>query len=303
MNPNDGKRSASAAPSPAQGKAPPHWSSSLPASRDGAIRERAPAGLPAAGCRWYRAGLMSPRRRRRRSTPTPAQIWRILRAAARETRIAKREAQTARREAEIARRELTTLERQIREEDRKRKEEQATRDKEQAALEKERAARQKEWAERQAARNVRVEKEIFRILGDGDNRWGMLVEALVEGNLLKILRDAGIEVDDATARRRSLRSGIWREYDLVAVGERDAVVVEVKTTLRLADVARFTERIGDFRHWRSDDARERVWGALAYLGVEGNAARAAEEAGFYLLRAVSGSARLVNSEGFAPRRF
>lgn len=236
---------------------------------------------------------MSPRRRRRRSTPTPAQIWRILHSIAREGRAAERR----------TRRELAALERRIREEDRKRQEEQAARDKtyreELAALEQERLAREKKEAER----NIRVEKEIFRILGDGDNRWGMLIEALVEGNLLKILRDAGIGVDDAIARRRSMRRGIWREYDLVAVGERDAVVVEVKTTLRLADVARFTERIGDFREWRSDDARERVWGALAYLGVEGNAARAAEEAGFYLIRAVSGSARLVNSGGFTPRRF
>ena len=247
---------------------------------------------------------MSRRRRHRRSTPTPAQIWRILHSIARESRAAERR----------TRRELAALERRIREEDRKREEEQAARAEarnkelaarekafreELAALEQERIAREKKEAER----NIRVEKEIFRILGDGDNRWGMLIEALVEGNLLKILRDAGIGVDDATARRRSMRSGIWREYDLVAVGERDAVVVEVKTTLRLADVAQFTERIGDFRRWREDDARERVWGALAYLGVEGNAARAAEEAGFYLIRAVSGSARLVNSEGFTPRRF
>ena len=257
---------------------------------------------------------MSRRRRSRRSTPTPAQIWRILHAAARETRLAKRQAEIARREAEIARSEITALERAIREEDQKRKEEQAERDRALAErareLKEERAARDKArqeeraaWEKKQSERNIRVEKEIFRILGDGDNRWGMLIEALVEGNLLKILRDAGIGVDDATARRRSMRRGIWREYDLVAVGERDAVVVEVKTTLRRADVAQFTERIGDFRTWREDDARERVWGALAYLAVEGNAARAAEEAGFYLIRAVSGSARLVNSKGFEPRRF
>lgn len=232
---------------------------------------------------------MSRRRRRRRSTPTPAQIWRILHAIGRETRLAKRESererQRAKREMELTKREIAALEREIREQEKKRKEDQAA------------------YEKAQAERNVRVEKEIFRILGDGDNRWGMLIEALVEGNLLKILRDAGIGVDDATARRRSMRRGIWREYDLVAVGERDAVVVEMKTTLRLADVARFTERIRDFREWRSDDARERVWGALAYLAVEGNAARAAEKAGFYLIRAVSGSARLVNSEGFEPRLF
>lgn len=68
-------------------------------------------------------------------------------------------------------------------------------------------------------------------------------------------------------------------------------------------MAKFIERIRDFRKWRPDDARPRVRSALAYLTAEGNAAAAAEAAGFYLVEAVSGSAKLVNSENFRPRAF
>ena len=157
--------------------------------------------------------------------------------------------------------------------------------------------------EKNEGRNRKLEREMYRLYGEGDNRWGKLIEALVEANLLTLLQDAGIEVEHALSRRRSRIRGIRREYDLVAVGDSDAVVVEVKTTLRTADVARFTERIGSFREWRWDDARERVWGALAYLTSEGDAAQTAEDAGFYLIRAVSGTARLVNSEEFKPRIF
>ena len=89
----------------------------------------------------------------------------------------------------------------------------------------------------------------------------------------------------------------------MAVGGTDAVVVEVKATLRPEDVAKFSERIANFREWRWDDARPRVWGALAYLTTQGDAVRDAEEAGFYLIQAVSGSAKLVNSPGFEPRVF
>lgn len=212
-----------------------------------------------------------PPRRRRRSAPTAAQIWRILHASAREAREARRKAaELAERfqEAEEARRQA--------EEERKRLD---------------------------ADRDRKLERELYKLYGEGDNRWGRLIEALVQGNVKKMFRDAGIDVEDALARRRSRIGGIWREYDLVAVGESDAVVVEVKTTLRVADVNVFLERIGDFRKWRWDDARPRVWGALAYLSAEGNAARAAEEAGFYRIQAVSGSARLVNSAGFEPRVF
>ena len=215
------------------------------------------------------------RRRRRRSAPTAAQIWRILHASAREAREARRKA------AEMAKRF------QEAEEERRRTE----------------AEWKAAWEQEEANRDRKLERELYKLYGEGDNRWGRLIEALVQGNVKKMFRDAGIDVEDALARRRSRIGGIWREYDLVAVGESDAVVVEVKTTLRVADVKVFTERIGDFRKWRWDDARPRVWGALAYLSAEGNAARVAEEAGFYLIQAVSGSARLVNSEGFEPRVF
>ena len=235
---------------------------------------------------------MPPRRRRRRSAPNPQQIWRILNASAREARIARREREEMMRqlarEAAERKKEAAEREEHYRQADERRKEEEAF---------------ARKLQEKNEGRNRELEREMYRLYGEGDNRWGKLIEALVEANLLKLLQDAGIEVEHALSRRRSSIRGIWREYDLVAVGDSDAVVVEVKTTLRTADVARFTERIGNFREWRWDDARERVWGALAYLSPEGNAAQAAEDAGFYLIRAVSGSARLVNSEGFTPRVF
>ena len=225
---------------------------------------------------------MSPRRHRRRSTPTPAQIWRILNATAREAR--------------VARRELAEERRRSAKRDRQRKEEAA------ALAEKFRKA-EVERQRKEAERDRLMERELYKIRGDGDNRWGTLIEALVEGNLLKLLRDANIDVLRVFSGVRSRIYETWREYDLVAVGDGDAVVVEVKTTLRASDVERFTGRIRDFREWRPDHARPRVRGALAYLTAKGNSEQAAEAAGFYLIRAVSGSARLVNSEGFQPRVF
>lgn len=247
---------------------------------------------------------MSPRRRRRRSTPTPAQIWRILNATAREARIARRElAEERRRNAKLdeqRKAEAAVFAKALAEETAARTRETAARTKETAARA---AALAEEFRRKDAERDRVMERELYRIRGDGDNRWGTLIEALVEGNLLKLLRDANVDVLRVFSGVRSRIYDTWREYDLVAVGDGDAVVVEVKTTLRAADVERFTERIGDFREWRPDHARPRVRGALAYLTAKGNAEQAAEAAGFYLIRAVTGSARLVNSDGFRPRVF
>ena len=86
----------------------------------------------------------------------------------------------------------------------------------------------------------------------------------------------------------------------MAAGRAVVVVVEVKTTLCEADVKRVLPRLGDFREWRPDYARPRMFGAVGYLTAKGNAAQAA---GFYLIRAVGLSASIVNSEGFEPRLY
>lgn len=76
------------------------------------------------------------------------------------------------------------------------------------------------------------------------------------------------------------------------------MVVEVKTTLHAADPKRFVSWLGDFREWRTDYARPRMYRALGYLTAKGNSTRAAE--GFYLILAVGSSASIVNSGGSRP---
>ena len=220
-----------------------------------------------------------PRRRRRRSDPTPAQIWRVVRALAHEVRAGHRRALA--REAAY---------RQADEE--RRKTDQAERDREQAQRDQERAELDRQWQAR-----------LNKIAGDGDNRFGELMEALVEGRVVPLFREVGLDVERAFRGVKSMTLDEWREYDVVAVGLEDAVVVEVKTTLRPRDVAKLTDRIRDFREWRPDHARPRVWGALGYLSASPAAVRAAEEAGFYVIRVVSTTAAIVNSEGFEPRVF
>ena len=220
---------------------------------------------------------MSPRRRRR-ATPTPDQIWRILRITARERRAAERRA--------------AALEEQFRQADEERK-----------RADEERRQADEERRKAQEERDRTLQATLNRIAGDGDNRFGELMEALIEGNVVPLFRKVGLDVERAFPRVSSRTLDDWREYDVVAVGIRDAVVVEVKTTLRSRDVAQFTDRIRDFREWRPDHARPRVCGALGYLTANPAAVRAAEAAGFYVIRVVSTTASLVNSEGFEPRVF
>ena len=99
-----------------------------------------------------------------------------------------------------------------------------------AALVKRLRAEEAERKREQAERDGRLEKTLNRIAGDGDHRWGQLMEALVGGDLVRLLRDAGLDVEVLGRDVRSQnREGVWREYDLVAAGRSLTVVVEVKT--------------------------------------------------------------------------
>ena len=74
------------------------------------------------------------------------------------------------------------------------------------------------------------------------SQWGKLVESLVEGDVIKILNERGIEVTDTLRRRTGRRDGIDYEFDIIAINGTDIVIIEVKTTLRPGDVRDFLKK-------------------------------------------------------------
>ena len=152
----------------------------------------------------------------------------------------------------------------------------------------------------QAERDRALDRRFNQAAGEVDNRWGALAEGLVEQDLLDLLRNAGRDVLSVSTLRPIKRGGETREYDLLACGVHDTVVVEVKSTLRRRDVTQFRKRLRDFRTWCPEHARDRVLGAMACLKAEETALEAAEAAGFYVIRALDAKARILNAEDFRP---
>ena len=163
----------------------------------------------------------------------------------------------------------------------------------------------REWNANRERGWRKIEKEIHRVIGDGDARWGRLMEALTEGDLPGILGDFGIEVTPPRRRMAATRGGYTREWDLVALGEEASVVVEVETTLRPEDVRQFRTRMEEFRLWMPDFDRNgmNIHGALAYLSADESVLRHAERRGFFLIRVVGSSASIRNPPDFVPAAF
>lgn len=172
------------------------------------------------------------------------------------------------------------------------------------------AARQKE-AERVARREweeIRAAgRETDRRLKKAENmftsQWGRLMESLVRGDLVPLLRQRGIAVEMTTQRVSARRNGDYFEIDILAANGTEVVAVEVKTTLRPRDVKRFEEKLARFREWLPAYGGYRLYGAVAYLEADESVVRHAERRGLFVIRATGSSASIVNEPGFEPRAF
>ena len=229
--------------------------------------------------------------RKRRLRSSPESVWRILRQLARENR--EHEEWRRRFEVEEAARR------------REREAEEAARRREHEAQEAAWRQERKERDERETAAQEALRRAVHRMMGDGDARFGRLMEALTEGDLVPLLQKGGYPVYGDLVRRRGIsRNGMTvAEMDLVALGDAVSVGVEVKTTLRPEYVREFVGKMERFRDLFPDCSREAVHGAMAYLTATESAPAMALRRGLLLIRVVGSSASIVSPPGFEPRNF
>lgn len=129
------------------------------------------------------------------------------------------------------------------------------------------------------------------------------MESLVEGDLVPMLREQGIDVSSTHTRVNGRLNGRHYEYDIIAVNDGEVVVVEVKTTLKPEDVKQFVEKLERFTSYRKEYQGWKVYGAVAYLKTNQTVVQHAARQGLYVIRALGSSASIVNESRFQPKVF
>ena len=79
--------------------------------------------------------------------------------------------------------------------------------------------------------------------------------------------------------------------------------MEVKTTLKVQHIKYFLEDLKKFTVRLPDFKGKTVYGAVAYLRAEEEAARYAERQGLFVIKATGSSASIVNKKDFKPKAF
>ena len=135
-------------------------------------------------------------------------------------------------------------------------------------------------------------------------QWGKLMEALVEGDLIKLLKDKKIEVERTLQNIKGEREGEKWEIDILAINGKEVVVVEVKTTLTVKHVDHFIEKVlKDFTNLNPEYKSKKIYGAVAYLKADQNSDSYAQKGGLFVIRATGSSASITNKQEFIPKDF
>ena len=241
-----------------------------------------------------------------RPPATPEEIWEILRSITEKQEQAAAEADRRREEFErrlqeskLKTRRLDQLvqeskletEREFRETDRRLKET------ERYLKE---SAKQLEKTERSVAETAR---QLRKTDARFNSQWGKLMESLVEGDLVRLLRERNVKVERTLMNARGRRNGHHYEYDILAVNGEEVVVVEVKTTLRPEDVKHFVQKLHAYTEWAPEHRARRILGAVAYLKADASVVRQAVRQGLFVIRATGSSASIVNDKEFQPKVF
>jgi hypothetical protein len=153
--------------------------------------------------------------------------------------------------------------------------------------------RKHEISEKKAKNRFDKLEELFT------GQWGKLVESLVEGKVVKLLKDKGIDVVNTYSRIRNETNNI--EIDILAANGNDVVIIEVKTTLNIKKVKEFISKLKEFKKYFPKFADNQVMGAVAYLRSTEGAEEFSKKSGLWVIRATGDSASIVNPTDFKPR--
>ena len=146
-------------------------------------------------------------------------------------------------------------------------------------------------------------REIKKLEALFTTQWGKLMETLVEGDLVNLLKARGVDVRDTAQRVKGNYKGTSYEFDIIARNGEEVVIVEVKTTLRIKDVRNFIKKLRKVKVWKPELKDNIIYGAVAYLTAESSSDAMAANQGLFVIRATGNSASITNEKEFKPVKF
>lgn len=151
----------------------------------------------------------------------------------------------------------------------------------------------------------RLVSRLAKQIGGVDKIFGDMAEYVSFTNLTRLLREqAGIEIKAVTKRWKIDHEGRNYEFDLIAVGAKAVVVIEVKTTLRSGDIDNFAATMPDVAAIFPEYQHHDIYGGFAYMKAQDGTEDRAHKHGLLTIRAIGAStSELVGFDKAQLRNF
>ena len=184
----------------------------------------------------------------------------------------------------------------------KRHDEMAKRHDEMAKRHDEMAKRQDEADKKFHKGMDRLSDQINKMRGIWSNAWGDFVESLVSGRFVELIQAWIPSINQIMKNIECKRNGQHCEIDIIAVNSDSLVATEVKSTLNVADVKEFLEKLKSFTIFFPQFKGYKIYGAVAYLKTTQNAENFAMKKGLFVIHATGDSGEILNKKGiFKPQ--
>lgn len=145
----------------------------------------------------------------------------------------------------------------------------------------------------------RVNESVAALTG----KWGKFVEGLIVPAVERLFKERGIEVEKVSQRVRARKNGRNLEVDIMAIDGETAVLIEVKSTLKVADVEEHLQRLAEFKQFFPEYQDRRVYGAVAGIVIDEGADRYAYQNGLFVIGEKGETVKILNDEKFVPREW
>ena len=154
------------------------------------------------------------------------------------------------------------------------------------------------------ARMKETDARIRRMEGAWGIQWGRMLEALVRPAAIALFRARGIDVHYTFRNLENTVNGQRMELDVVLENDRDTVVIEVKSMVRVRDVDDFLDELNALLEFFTRYAGRRVYAGIAGLDFAEGADRYAYHKGLFVLGLTGeGLVTIRNDLKFRPRDF
>ena len=162
-------------------------------------------------------------------------------------------------------------------------------------------ARRFQETDRKFQETDRKFQETVRLVSNLGGQWGLFVENQVAPACERVFSERGIPVQMVSQRVKKRRGGDTLEIDVLMVNTGHVVVVEVKSSLSVADVREFLEDLRQFRAFFPEYANGQVHGAVAGMRIEEGADRYAYRQGLFVLAQTGDTVKILNDAQFQPK--